>query len=161
MLRWTPRSTFAQRAGAGPAACPPGLAPLPGAGAAGGLGAALLALRRPVRVGHRAGPRARSACDAALAGCDLVITGEGSFDDQSLRGKVVAGVAGAARDLGPALRGAGRPGQAGRREAAAAGVTQAYTLVDHFGSVDERARAPGRGPARTRPPAWPGSGALA
>ena len=35
-----------------------------------------------------------------LDAADLVITGEGSFDHQSLRGKVVAGIAGGARDRG-------------------------------------------------------------
>ena len=35
-----------------------------------------------------------------LDAADLVITGEGSFDHQSLRGKVVAGIANGARDRG-------------------------------------------------------------
>jgi glycerate kinase len=39
-----------------------------------------------------------------IAAADLVVTGEGSLDAQSLRGKVVAGVLGAAREAGvPAL----------------------------------------------------------
>lgn len=112
--------------------CPPNLAGLPGAGAAGGLGAAILAL----------GGRCESGItmvtnliglDAALDEADLVITGEGSFDHQSLRGKVVAGVAAGARDRGlPCLVLAGQV-SAGRREAAAAGVTDAYALVDRVG----------------------------
>ncbi|MFY1637310.1 glycerate kinase [Solwaraspora sp. WMMB335] len=112
--------------------CPAELAALPGAGAAGGLGAAVLAL----------GGRCESGIDlvtkliglpAALDTADLVITGEGSFDHQSLRGKVVAGVAGAARDRGlPCVVVAGQVAT-GRRESAAAGVTEAYALVDHFG----------------------------
>jgi glycerate kinase len=70
---------------------------------------------------------------------DLVITGEGSFDHQSLRGKVVAGVAGAARDRGlPCVVLAGRV-SAGRRESAAAGITEAYSLVEHFDDDVERA----------------------
>ncbi|MEV1147185.1 glycerate kinase, partial [Micromonospora sp. NPDC049799] len=74
--------------------------------------------------------------DAALDEVDLVITGEGSFDHQSLRGKVVAGVAGAARDRGvPCVVVAGRV-STGRREAAAAGVTEAYSLVEHFGGAE-------------------------
>jgi glycerate 2-kinase len=69
-----------------------------------------------------------------------VITGEGSLDAQSLRGKVVAGVATGARDRGlPCFVLAGQS-SAGRRESAAAGVTDTYTLVDHLGSV-ERAMA--------------------
>ena len=81
-------------------ACPPGLAQLPGAGAAGGLGAALLALGGRCESGIGLVTPADRPGRRRWTGCDLVITGEGSFDDQSLRGKVVAGVAEAARDLG-------------------------------------------------------------
>jgi glycerate kinase len=62
-----------------------------------------------------------------------VLTGEGSFDAQSLRGKVVAGVAAvAAQEAVPCLVLAGRVA-VGRREAAAAGVEAAYSLVDEVG----------------------------
>lgn len=112
--------------------CPAGLGALPGGGAAGGLGAAILALGGGCESGIGLVTRA-TALDAALDAADLVITGEGSFDHQSLRGKVVAGVAGAARDRGvPCVVVAGQV-STGRREAASAGVTDAYSLVDHFG----------------------------
>ncbi|MEV4843873.1 glycerate kinase [Micromonospora matsumotoense] len=115
--------------------CPPGLAALPGGGAAGGLGAAILALGGRCESGIDLVGRA-IGLDAALDDCDLVITGEGSFDHQSLRGKVVAGVAGAARDRGvPCVVLAGRV-STGRREAASAGVTEAYSLVEHFGGEE-------------------------
>lgn len=126
--------------------CPPGLGALPGGGAAGGLGAAVLALGGRCESGIGLVTRAVKL-DAALDAADLVITGEGSFDHQSLRGKVVAGVAGAARDRGvPCVVLAGRV-STGRREAAAAGVTDAYSLVDHFGG-EERG---GVDAAMTRP----------
>ncbi|MEU4402423.1 glycerate kinase family protein [Micromonospora orduensis] len=112
--------------------CPPGLGALPGGGAAGGLGAAILALGGGCESGIGLVTRA-TALDTALDAADLVITGEGSFDHQSLRGKVVAGVAGAARDRGvPCVVVAGQV-STGRREAASAGVTDAYSLVEHFG----------------------------
>ncbi|MEV4491876.1 glycerate kinase [Micromonospora coxensis] len=115
--------------------CPPGLGTLPGGGAAGGLGAAILALGGRCESGIDLVTRA-IGLDAALDAADLVITGEGSFDHQSLRGKVVAGVAGAARDRGvPCVVLAGRV-STGRREAAAAGVTDAYSLVEHFGGEE-------------------------
>jgi glycerate kinase len=115
--------------------CPPGLAALPGAGAAGGLGAAILALGGRCESGITLVTRL-IRLDAALDEADLVITGEGSFDHQSLRGKVVAGVAAAARDRGvPCVVVAGQV-SAGRREAAAAGVTESYSLVDHFGGAE-------------------------
>ncbi|WP_327034581.1 glycerate kinase [Micromonospora ureilytica] len=114
------------------AGCPAGLGTLPGGGAAGGIGAALLALRGDCESGIGLVTLA-TRLDAALDTADLVITGEGSFDHQSLRGKVVAGVAGAARDRGvPCVVVAGQV-STGRREAASAGVTDAYSLVEHFG----------------------------
>ncbi|MGN9775547.1 glycerate kinase family protein [Micromonospora sp. H33] len=115
--------------------CPAGLGALPGGGAAGGLGAAILALGGRCESGIGLVTRA-IGLDTALDTVDLVITGEGSFDHQSLRGKVVAGVAGAARDRGvPCVVLAGRV-STGRREAAAAGVTEAYSLVEHFGGEE-------------------------
>ncbi len=124
--------------------CPPGLAGLPGSGAAGGLGAALLALGGRVVSGIGL-VRELTGLDRALDGADLVITGEGSFDAQSLRGKVVAGVAAGARDRGlPCLVLAGR-GSVGRREAAAAGITAVHTLVEHFGSADDALARPAEG----------------
>lgn len=126
--------------------CPPGLGALPGGGAAGGLGAAVLALGGRCESGIGLVTRA-VRLDAALDAADLVITGEGSFDHQSLRGKVVAGVAGAARDRGvPCVVLAGRV-STGRREAAAAGVTDAYSLVEHFGGEEHG----GTDAAMTRP----------
>ena len=122
----------------------PGLASLPGGGAAGGLGAALLALGGRVVSGIGLVTTA-IGLDAELDAADLVITGEGSFDHQSLRGKVAAGVANGARDRGlPCVVLAGRV-ETGHREAAAAGVSETYSLVDHFGSVELALAEPGRG----------------
>ncbi|MDQ1659355.1 MAG: glycerate 2-kinase, partial [Cryptosporangiaceae bacterium] len=115
--------------------CPPGLGSLPGGGAAGGLGAALLALggRRESGIGL---VRRLTGLDAALDAADLVITGEGACDWQSLRGKVMAGIAEAALERGvPCLVLAGRV-DAGRRELAAAGVSAAYSLTEHLGSTE-------------------------
>lgn len=124
--------------------CPPGLAGLPGAGAAGGIGAAILACGG-VRESGIGLVRRLTGFDAALADCDLVITGEGSFDAQSLHGKTVGGVAAAARDLGvPCVVLAGRV-SAGRREALSAGVTESHALVEHFGSEEEALARPADG----------------
>lgn len=72
----------------------------PGAGAAGGLGAGLMAF-----VGARLRPGVEVVMEAVrlrqrMAAADLVVTGEGKLDEQSLRGKTPAGVMGAARELG-------------------------------------------------------------
>jgi glycerate kinase len=124
--------------------CPPGLAAVPGAGAAGGLGAAILALGGRCESGI-ALVRRLSRLDDALDAADLVITGEGSFDHQSLRGKVISGVAEAARDRAlPCLVFAGRI-SVGRREAARIGVTGAYALEEHFGSVEQAMSLPVEG----------------
>ena len=68
----------------------------PGAGAAGGIGAALIALG-----GRRESGAAiiaeHTGLGADVAAADLVITGEGRFDDQSLHGKVVSALAAGAR----------------------------------------------------------------
>ncbi|MEH1168296.1 glycerate kinase [Micromonospora sp. CPCC 205539] len=115
--------------------CPAGLGALPGGGAAGGIGATILALGGGCESGIGL-VTAATGLDAALDSADLVITGEGSFDHQSLRGKVVAGVAGAARDRGvPCVVVAGQV-STGRREAASAGVTDSYSLVEHFGGEE-------------------------
>lgn len=113
---------------------PPGLADRPGAGAAGGLGAALLALGG-VRESGVALVAAAVGLAGALAGADLVLTGEGSFDFQSLRGKVAGGVAAAAvEEAVPCLVLAGQV-SVGRQQAAAAGVEAAYSVAEQAGSV--------------------------
>jgi glycerate kinase len=96
-----------------------------GAGAGGGLGAAL------IRLGARRVPGIGTVLAAAdiagvIDGVDLVVTGEGSFDWQSLRGKVVAGVAAAALVRAvPVLVLAGRV-EVSRREWITAGVAAAF-----------------------------------
>ena len=109
-----------------------------GAGAAGGLGFALLALgavREPgielVAEAVRLEERARKA--------DLVVTGEGAFDFSSRSGKVPYGVAAvAAEALRPCVAIAGQV-LVGSREMRALGVESAYSLVDLAG--EERAFA--------------------
>jgi glycerate kinase len=71
----------------------------PGGGAAGGIGAALIALGGRVTSGIGL-VTTLIGLEKELDQADLVITGEGSFDHQSLRGKVVAGIANGARDRG-------------------------------------------------------------
>jgi glycerate kinase len=105
---------------------------LPGAGAAGGLGFAILAAGGSRVSGFQVVADAVGLA-AAVDGADLVITGEGSFDHQSLRGKVVSGVAAAAQQEGvPCVVLAGQV-SVGRREMAAAGVEAAHSLVEAVG----------------------------
>jgi len=70
---------------------------IPGAGAAGGLGAGAAAFMNGRLVSGIETVMAQSGLHEALADADWVVTGEGRFDGQSLRGKVVSGVARAAK----------------------------------------------------------------
>jgi glycerate kinase len=70
----------------------PDVRDVPGAGAAGGLGAAFLALGAELRPGFDVVADAVGLEDA-IASADLVITGEGSLDAQTGSGKAPGGVA--------------------------------------------------------------------
>jgi glycerate kinase len=134
----------------GPQLAPQRLVAEPGAGAAGGLGFGLLLLGARREIG------AQAVLDAVgfserLSRSDLVVTGEGTLDWQSLRGKVVAGVAHAALDAGvPTVVIAGQV-HAGRRELLSVGIESAYpvaetpdqvrlALADPAGTLSARAR---------------------
>lgn len=69
---------------------------VPGTGAAGGLGAGALAFMNATLVSGFDTIIEYNGLQEAMAGADWVITGEGRLDAQSLRGKVVAGIAGLA-----------------------------------------------------------------
>ncbi|MBA2537601.1 MAG: glycerate kinase, partial [Actinobacteria bacterium] len=71
-----------------------GVADVPGAGSAGGLGAAFAALGAELVRGIDLVLR-EVGFEAALAGADLAVTGEGEVDRSSAEGKVPAGVAAA------------------------------------------------------------------
>ncbi|CAM5360429.1 Glycerate kinase OS=Streptomyces canus OX=58343 GN=AQI96_03115 PE=3 SV=1 [Streptomyces canus] len=106
-----------------------GYAASPGAGAAGGIGYGALLL------GARFRPGIEVMLDVlgfapALEWADLVITGEGSLDEQTLHGKAPAGVAAAARAKGKEVvavcgRLALQPEALGR-----AGIRRVYPLTD-------------------------------
>jgi glycerate kinase len=73
---------------------------LPGSGAAGGLGFGLVAFcRAEIRSGFDVVAE-HVGLQAAVRAADVVITGEGRVDAQTLRGKAPAGVARLARELG-------------------------------------------------------------
>jgi glycerate kinase len=102
----------------------------PGAGAAGGVGFAALAV-----LGARLQPGIDLVLDlvgftAALPGTGLVVTGEGSLDAQTLHGKAPAGVAAAARSAGiPVVAVAGRS-LLSPADLEPAGILAAYALTD-------------------------------
>ena len=65
----------------------------PGAGAAGGMGAGMTAFFGAKLVSGISVVLDTVGFDAALDGADMVFTGEGRIDGQSVRGKVISGVA--------------------------------------------------------------------
>ena len=73
---------------------------LPGAGAAGGLGAGLVAFAGATLQSGVALVIRLVGLKRRLRGCELVVTGEGRLDAQTLHGKTIAGVARTARELG-------------------------------------------------------------
>ncbi len=102
----------------------------PGAGAAGGVGYAALAVL---------GARLRPGIDVVLdltdftgrvAGADLVVTGEGSLDEQTLSGKAPAGVAAAAAAHGVLVVAVAGRCTLDRDRLAGAGITAAHALTD-------------------------------
>lgn len=107
-----------------------------GAGAAGGLGFALMLLGAERRPGIDLVTEAVGLAGRATA-ADLVLTGEGAFDFSSRSGKVPYGVAQvAAEALRPCVALAGQV-LVGSREMRALGVEAAYSLVELVG--EERA----------------------
>ena len=106
-----------------------------GAGAAGGLGYALLAL----------GARRVSAVEEVLRACafavaaarsDLVVTGAGRVDWSTMRGSVVAGVAAATLETGrPTVLVAGEC-LVGRRETMTLGLAGTYAVADTARGVE-------------------------
>jgi glycerate kinase len=110
------------------------IAEVAGAGAAGGLGAALLALGARRESGASLVATLTGTADR-IAAADLLVTGEGRLDEQSLRGKVVGALAAVAgRSNVPVLVLAGQVDlEAPQR--VAGGITAAYAVADYAGSV--------------------------
>ena len=105
----------------------------PGAGAAGGIGAALLAVGGRREAGAAVIAEFTGLADD-IAAADLIITGEGRFDDQSLHGKVVSALAGSAAGDTRVLVLAGQV-TLDADALGAAGITAAHSIADYAGSV--------------------------
>lgn len=105
------------------------VADLPGSGAAGGMGGGFVAF-----LGAALVPGIEAVLDAVgfdrlVADADAVVTGEGSFDTQSLAGKVAWGVASRCRELGvPVFILAGRVDPDAVRAARDAGVADVVSI---------------------------------
>lgn len=118
------------------------LADAKGAGAAGGLGFALMLLGATRAPGFDLVAEAVGLADR-LASADLVITGEGAFDFSSRSGKVPYGVAAAAAESLVACIALAGQVLVGSREMRALGVESAYSMTDLYGAT-AALEAPGR-----------------
>ncbi len=128
-----------------------------GAGAAGGLGAALLALGAR-RESGAAIIAAHTGLDDDIAAADLIVTGEGRLDGQSLHGKVVGTLARAGAQRGvPVMVLAGQVALSpAELQSAAIG---AYSIAEYAGSVKRAIEDAGPqlvGLAEAAATRWPG-----
>jgi len=104
---------------------------MPGAGAAGGLGAGLVAFAGAQLAGGADLVAEVSKLDERLTGADLVITGEGMLDRQTVSGKTPIGVARIAQRHGiPVIALAGALGE-GYRDVYDHGITAAFAICTH------------------------------
>ncbi|SEN90101.1 glycerate kinase [Cryobacterium luteum] len=108
----------------------------PGAGAAGGMPATLVPLLRAELVPGSTLVAAAVDLARKMTSADLVLTGEGSFDAQSLGGKVAVAVARLAPAGCPVVVIAGRV-ELSAVDSAASGVTAAFSIAGGPATLDD------------------------
>ncbi|GAB3906341.1 glycerate kinase [Larkinella knui] len=113
------------------------LADIPGAGAAGGLGAgALFFLKATLKEGVNV-VMEQTHFAAHLQGTNLVLTGEGKMDHQTLQGKLISGIARQAQKAAvPTIALCGTL-EASPDDIKALGLTAAFSVLTHPQSLDE------------------------
>ncbi len=110
---------------------------IPGAGAAGGLGAGLIAFLDGELVEGVPAIAAKTGLDEAVAKADIVITGEGGIDFQTQFGKTPYGVAQVAKKHGkPVIAVAGTIGK-GVDELYSKGIDAVISILDRPLSLEE------------------------
>lgn len=110
---------------------------LPGGGAAGGLGAALVAFLNAKMISGADLLLAYSHAAEQIAIADLVITGEGKFDEQTLRGKLVSKVANLAKRHNTKLVGVFGRCEVDIAVASNIGIQKIFQLVDWAPNLEE------------------------
>jgi glycerate 2-kinase len=101
-----------------------------GAGAAGGIGYAALAILGARREPGAAFVQQLTGLAHRIAGADLVITGEGSLDEQTLRGKAPLGVAQSAAEWGIPVIAVCGTNALSRKQRGLAGFAATYSLTE-------------------------------
>ncbi len=113
------------------------VAEIPGAGAAGGLGAGLIAFLDGELVEGVPIIAAKTGLDAAAARADIIITGEGKIDSQTQFGKTPYGVARVAKKHGkPVIAVAGTIGE-GADELYGKGIDAIVSILDRPRSLED------------------------
>lgn len=108
---------------------------LPGAGAAGGIGGGMVAFfNAQIRSGTSIFLEI-SNLEAHIQHADLIITGEGRMDEQTVQGKLISGVCKLAHQLGKPVIGVCGASQPGIGEAL--GMQRVYTVLERAASVSE------------------------
>ena len=114
-----------------------------GAGAAGGLGAGLLAfLDAKLESGTRL-ILDSVQINRKLEGADLVITGEGKIDNQTFQGKLVSGVLARARQYSVPVIGVAGKIELNSDDLSESGLSRCYSLVDECHDEDYAIRHAG------------------
>lgn len=117
---------------------------LPGGGAAGGLGAGLVAFcNATLRPGVEIVLDALDF-DRRVRGAELVVTGEGMIDGQSARGKTPVGVARAAKRAGVRVIAVAGQRGIGAEQVLAEGIDEIIALAPDMCSIEEATANPGR-----------------
>ena len=110
---------------------------VPGAGAAGGMGAALLAfLGAKLRPGIEIVVEA-VGLDAMVKDADLVITGEGRIDNQSIRGKTPIGVSAVAKRYGKPVIGIAGSLSSDVDIVHEYGIDAVFSVLNQVGTLEE------------------------
>jgi glycerate 2-kinase len=117
------------------------VAEVPGAGAAGGLGAGLMAFCRATLQPGTEMVLDATGFDALLSRCQLVLTGEGRLDGQTTRGKVVSGVVKRSAAVGvPVIALAGELAEEAETRLQEIGLTAAFSIVNGPCTVEDAMR---------------------
>ncbi len=113
----------------------PAIAKVPGAGAAGGVGGGAIAFLNAKLASGIQTFIDLTQLETLIKECDLVITGEGKLDSQTLQGKVVSGVCSLAKKHKKEI--IGICGEAEKNVSNKLGFKKVYTILDRTNSVKE------------------------
>ena len=113
----------------------PAIAKVPGAGAAGGVGGGAIAFLNAKLASGIQTFIDLTQLETLIKECDLVITGEGKLDSQTLQGKVVSGVCSLAKKHKKEI--IGICGEAEKNVSNKLGFKKVYAILDRTNSVEE------------------------